>query len=138
MKPRYYRRTWLDDVKPGDVVRFKSGALRTVLTVSRYDGNNNRGRPHRMPAGLVYAVCFPILHCSWTKRGYTVFFRTELLTLGECLTRARVNLENYPAARALLRDIAYRHTGPLAKRVEDIVAHYEDGSSCCDVIGTFS
>lgn len=138
MKPRYYGRTWLDDVKPGDVVRFKSGALRTALTVSHYDGKNNRGRQHRMPAGLVYAVHFPILHCSWTKRGHTVFFRTELLTLGECLTRAHVNLEAYPTAQALVRDIQYRHPGPLAKRAEDIVAHYEKGSTCCDVIGAFS
>ena len=136
--PRYYRQTWLDDVKPGDVIRFKSGALRTALTVSRYTGKNNRGRPHRMPAGLVYGVHFPILHCSWTKRGHTLLIRSELLRLGECVTRAHINLESYPTAQALLRDIAHKHTGPLAKSVEEIVAYVEDCSSCCDVIGAFS
>lgn len=103
---------WLDALQPGDVVRFRSGALRTCMRVNRSHGE-------------VRGAWFPILRCSWTTRGHTVIGRTDLLQRAECITRAKINLSRYPVARALLEDLHGKG------------AYHADGASCCDVIGVF-
>jgi hypothetical protein len=103
---------WLDSVQPGDVIRFKSGALRTVLDVWRDNGR-------------VRSVTFPILHCSWTKRGYTVYRRGDLTPHVLCLTRAKMPLHKFPLAQRLIKDL---HTNGPPR---------EGSPSCCDVVGVF-
>jgi hypothetical protein len=121
---------WLDAIQPGDVIRFKSGALRTALIVMRSDGVRRRGQSRAIPKGFVWSVQFPILHCSWTTRGHTGIHRWDLIQRAECITRARINLEKYPTALALIDDA----THPAPKDG----AYHADGASCCDVIGVFS
>jgi hypothetical protein len=111
---------WFDEqgaIRPGDVVRMKTGRLRTVLQVS-YQGPNGYG-PVR-----IRSVVFPILHCSWTERGYTIVDRTMLIATIDCKTRARVNLMHYDAARRILKE------------------QFESGSkyeiTCCEVVGVFT
>lgn len=110
---------WFDiegAIKPGDVVRMKTGRLRTVLRVS-YEGPNGYG-PKRLRS-----VTFAILRCSWTKRGYTSYNRTDLRAIIDCKTRARVNLMHYDVARRILKENYQR------AECREIY--------CCDVIGVF-
>jgi hypothetical protein len=122
MKPH-----WLDTIKAGDVILFKSGALRTVLKCSF---RNDYGLGRRL-AG----ACFPILHCSWTERGYTVYCRSDLVPVVDCLTVAKINLSKYPTALRLLKDLSGRG-GPVTGKAPNY--RRVRGSSCCDVIGAFS
>jgi hypothetical protein len=111
---------WFDDegaLRPGDVVRMKSGRLRTILQVS-YQGPNGYG-PVR-----IRSLVFPILHCSWTERGYTIYYRTQLIAALDCKTRARVNLMHYEAARRILKE----QYGQASR--------YE--ITCCEVVGVFT
>lgn len=124
-----FRRTWLDDAKPGDVIRFKSGALRTALRVLYADGLRRRGQLVALPEGLVWGIQFPILRCSWTKRGHTGMCRSVLLERAVCITRAHIDLRKFPVAQALIRDLDH----PCPKEG----AHHEPGAACCDVIGVF-
>jgi len=102
---------WLDSIRPGDVLRFRTGTLRTVLDVS-----------HR-PNGTVHSVMFAIRHCSWTNRGYTIIDRAGLLDRVDGPTNARINLARQPIAQRLLEDA--RHPVP------------HTGITCCEVIGVF-
>lgn len=60
---------WRDEIKLGDVLRAKSGDLRIVRGVSRWNKN-----------GLINTVTFTIRNCSWTGRCYTVLNRSDLKT----------------------------------------------------------
>lgn len=113
------RYDWIDKLKPGDVVLFKSGALRTVLEVTH--------RTHN-PKRLLCAM-FTILHCSWTKRPYTSLERSDIAQRAQCVTRARVNLAKHPAALLAIADSHIR--GFDANGEPNRVA------TCCDVIGVF-
>lgn len=104
------KRSWVDDIEPGMVILFKSGALRTAISVSRRAG------------GHVHSVTFAILRCSWTKRPATVLERTDLKTRARCITRARIDLEKTHGAQLVLKDLKDH----MAREVK-----------CCDVIGVF-
>lgn len=102
-KPRY---DWIDLLQIGDVVRFPSGRLRTVVGLGRVSGR----------LGRVTHVEFPILCCSWTKRGTTVINRFEVVARGGRPTIARVNLQRPGLGRRLAKG---------------------EPVTCCEVIGVF-
>lgn len=120
-RSRYFtkRYDWIDRLKPGDVVKFKSGSLRTVLEVTYRTHDNGR----------LLCAMFTILHCSWTKRPYTILERSDIAQRGQCVTRARVNLAKHPAAVLAIADSCIR--GLDDKGEPNRVA------TCCDVIGVF-
>ncbi len=80
-------RDWTNRLQPGDVVRFRSGALRVVRAVRH---------PERPTSsyGEIYrsSITFAIKRCSWTHRCYTVYTSSDLRTLGCSMTRAKVSL----------------------------------------------
>lgn len=57
---------WFATLRDGDVIASPKGTQRVVRKVSRDD------------AGRLKAVYFAIKRCSWTKRPYTVYVRSDL------------------------------------------------------------
>lgn len=106
--------SWLDALKAGDVVRFGPGRFRTVLSVY-----------HR--GGKLAGAAFPILHCSWTKRGYTVLSRADLNIRAKGLAPARIDVKRFRVGRALCDEMALMGDGGGPVRL----------ISCCDVVGVF-
>lgn len=66
---------WMRHVVVGSVLRSRSGALRVVRAVGRYQNGDLR------------SVSCTIRHCSWTHRCYTVINYTDLRILGYRLVR---------------------------------------------------
>lgn len=109
---------WVDTIQPGDVLRFRSGALRTVLDVSK----RRDGRLH--------SAHFAIKVCSWTHRGYTILGRSDLLDRLEYRTLARIPLDRFQVPSRLVAEIERmrRARGP---------ADFVPQVTCCDVVGVF-
>lgn len=120
-RSRYFAKhyDWIDQLKPGNVVLFKSGALRTVLEVTHRTRDNGR----------LLSAMFTIMHCSWTKRPYTHLERSDIAQRAQCVTQARVNIAKHPAAVLAIADSYVR--GLDAEGKPNRVA------TCCDVIGVF-
>jgi hypothetical protein len=101
--------SWIDTLRVGDVVRFKSGKLRTVVGVGYKDGK-------------VSSVGFPILVCSWTGRGYTVLARSDLKIRAQCKTIVKIDLSKHVVGTKLLEECS--QVGKDLKLV-----------SCCEIVG---
>lgn len=117
-------KSWVDDIVVGSVVRMKSGRLRTAILVRRVD-------THRGPR--VWAVYFPILHCSWTKRGHTTINRSDLRARGLAITQAKIDVLGHP----LLRRVQLDALGPYPDGwdANHDGSYVVDGSGCCCVVG---
>ena len=108
---RVTRRTprhWVDDLDVGDLVQFKSGVVRTVISVSK------------RPDGRLFAAALPILHCSWTHAALTYVDRWFMRTYGN-LHVGWVDVKRYPMMRKLLTNL---HASKQTRTM-----------TCCDVIG---
>ncbi len=103
-------RCWVDDLQPGDIVRFNNGIFRTVLAVSHHEGR-------------VRNVTFPIRHCSWTGRGYTLIDRYEVRKRARRKAGHWAGFKMSPLVRKLLAEYAT----PLVRTI-----------GCCEVIGALS
>lgn len=95
------------------MVKFPSGMLRVVRSVSWGGPKNNRG-----------SFSFSIQRCSWTGRCYTTYTSTDLRTMGCTLTRATVRLNKKidKQIKVALTDGAWSPVKPYTLK-------------CCDVIG---
>jgi hypothetical protein len=72
----YHPQDWISEVRPGDVVRSKkNGDLRVVRQVTQHRCKLPYCRP-----GCKAMRSFTLLirHCSWTGRGYTILFPTDM------------------------------------------------------------
>ena len=98
----------INALEAGDVIRSRSGRLRTVIAVSR----DKKGRT---------AVYVPIMRCSWTHRTYTTLDRT-MLRYGFTATNLRRPFMRWKLGRLVAGDI-----GKGADRCGE----------CCDVVGVF-
>lgn len=100
----------LDDIRPGDTVFVGKNTPRLVRAV----GRDARGR--------VRSLTFAIRACSWTRRPYTVYTRTDLRLMNARPSgwpRATFGL---PSDQELLRNIRADASSPPTL-------------DCCDVRG---
>src|SRR5690349_6845034 len=101
---------WLQKVKVGDIVRSGSGTERVVRHVSRWKNTT--------------CLTFSIIHCSWTKRCYTVYFSNDLKQMGYRPTGKRVELTSEMDKK-------------IAKAIEKADLSHRNGRApnCCSVHG---
>ncbi len=74
--PSRWQLPWMQAIVVGSMLRSRSGVLRVVRSVARYQNGDLR------------SVTCTIRHCSWTRRCYTVLNYTDLRILGYRLVRA--------------------------------------------------
>ena len=67
MKRKRRQADWMADAMPGDVLISPSGTFRIIRSLGRF------------PDGDLRSATFVIKRCSWTKRGYTIYYFTDLL-----------------------------------------------------------
>jgi len=101
---------WLREVKVGDVLKV-NGSLRVVRGVSHGPFPDSRS-----------TFSFAIKRCSWTRRGYTVYTSSDLITLGALRMNKRMPLRT-KLDRVLSEDISKSLKKPQL--------------SCCDVEGMY-
>lgn len=99
---------WLRDVQVGDVLKV-NGKLRVVRNVSHGPHPESRS-----------CFAFAIKHCSWTRRCYTVYTSSDLITMGVQQMNKRMPLRT-KIDRAVAADI-HAHKPKL---------------TCCDVEGMY-
>src|SRR6188768_3660544 len=98
---------WIDNIKPGDSI-ILGKSLRLVRSVTR-----DR-------EGHVHYITLAIRKCSWTKRAYTVYSKTDLKHKGKPTRAPRIKLDK-PSDKKLRKCFE----DPYAKQCLD----------CCDVLG---
>lgn len=101
---------WIKQIKAGDVLKSRSGALRVVRRVSH--------RGQSLPKTSVY---FTIKRCSWTHRCYTVYNGNDLRIMGFQPVKARATLRK-KIDRAIAIEFDRRDAKGAIMR-------------CCDVVG---
>ena len=92
------RRTWVDDLKPGDVILFgKRETPRVVLAVStpKFTGGGHRR----------FCVDLTIQRCSWTTRPYTVYSNSDLYHFAKPDPLKRRENMRTPVRKALLASL---------------------------------
>jgi hypothetical protein len=102
------RPAWTRRVKVGDILANR--AHRRVVRQVSY-----------LSDGRLHAVCFAIMHCSWTTRCYTTYMFTDLMLAGYAPTEKSVKLRK-KIDRKIARDLEYIHR--LDQKLD-----------CCDVKG---
>lgn len=109
------RKAVIDSLSVGDLIRL-NGKLRVVRAIGR------RLPKSHITDEQVYSVTLSIMHCSWTRRPYTVKGRCELYNVPlEVVSRG------YGEVRGPLEVL-------LQKDIEEGTRILE----CCDVIGVIS
>lgn len=111
--------SWTDKIQKGDVLKFQSGKLRVVRSVTHSVGVSGKRRT---------SVSFSILHCSWTHRPYTSYSGSDLRTLGVRPTKARLSLRK-KVDKAIEREMFGREDGSGYPTLPA-----EQCLSCCDVL----
>jgi hypothetical protein len=102
------RPAWTRRVKVGDILTNQKN--RRVVRAVSY-----------RPDGSLHAVCFAIMHCSWTTRCYTTYIYNDLLAAGYAPTGKKIRLDQL-IDRKIARDLEYVH-------------RHNQKLDCCDVRG---